>query len=52
MILRRNVDGGEMPAAVETGQHNGIEAIGLAVVTGFSRDEGWCDDIAMEAIVS
>ena len=39
MVFGRNMDGGEMAAPVEPGKHDGIEAIGLAVVTRLSRDE-------------
>jgi hypothetical protein len=44
------MDGGEVAAAVEPGEHDGVEAIGLAVIAGLSGDEGGSDDVAVEPV--
>ena len=44
------MDRGEMTTPVEPGQHDGIETIGLSSIAGFTRNERWGDDIAVEAV--
>jgi hypothetical protein len=51
MILAGDMDGGEMPTAVQASKHDGIEAIGLAVVAGSSGNQRWSDHLAVEAVV-
>jgi hypothetical protein len=41
-----------MAAPVEPSEHNGIEAVGLAAITGFSGDERRGDDVTVEAVVA
>ena len=50
MTLVGDMNGCEVPAPVESGEHDGIEAVGLAVIAGFSGDEGRSDHLAGEAI--
>jgi hypothetical protein len=52
LLLGGDVDGGEVAATVEPGEHDGVEPIGLAMIAGFSWDEGGCDDVAVEPVVS
>jgi hypothetical protein len=44
------VDGCQVTAAVESGKHHRVETIGLSTVTGFARNERWCNDIAVETV--
>ena len=39
VVLIGNMHGREVPAPVQSGEHDGIEAIGLAVFTRLSRNE-------------
>lgn len=45
------MDGGEVHAPVEAGEHDGIQTIGLAVVTGSPWDEGRCNGFTVEAVI-
>jgi len=51
LFLGRDMDGCEMTTSVEPGQHDGVEPIGLAMITGLAGDERRSDDLAMEPIV-
>ena len=48
----RDVDRSEVPAAVKSGEHDGIEAICFTVVARSSWDQGWSDDLAVKAVTS
>jgi hypothetical protein len=37
-------------AAVEPGKHDGVEAIGLASISGLTGNERWRYDLAVEAV--
>jgi hypothetical protein len=51
VILGGDVHGSEMPAPVELGEHDGVEAIGLTAITGPTGNERGSDDLAVEAVV-
>jgi hypothetical protein len=51
LLLGWDMDGGEMAASVEPGEHDGVDAIGLTVIAGLSGDEGRGDDVAVEPVV-
>ena len=51
VVLIRNMHRGKMTAPVKPGEHNGIEAIGNAVIARLSGDEGGSNQFAREAVV-
>jgi len=50
LVLSWDVDGGEVAAAIEPGQHDSIETIGLPPITRLAGDERRGDDLAVKAI--
>jgi hypothetical protein len=51
LVLCRDMDRGEMAAAVEPGKHHGVAGIGLATVTGLSGNKRGGDNIAVKSIL-
>jgi hypothetical protein len=51
VVLIRNMHRSEMTAPVKPGKHDGIEAIGLAVIAGLPGDERRSNHLTREAIV-
>jgi hypothetical protein len=50
MVFGRNMDRAQMAAPVESGKHDGIESIGLAVVVRLARDKRRGNHFAGEAV--
>jgi hypothetical protein len=44
------VDRGEVAAAIEPSQHDGVEAVSFTPVTRFTRDKRRGDDLAVKAV--
>jgi hypothetical protein len=51
LVFGRHMDGGEMSAAVEPREHDGIETISLATVARFSRNERRGNHVTMKTVV-
>jgi hypothetical protein len=51
VVLIGNMHSGEMAAPVEPGQHDGIQAIGFAMIARLSGNEGRSNHLAGEAVV-
>jgi hypothetical protein len=51
VVLVRNMHRREVTAPVQSGEHDGIEAIGLAVIARLPGDEGRGDHFTCEAVV-
>ena len=49
-VLGGDVDRREMAATVEFGEHDGVEAVGLAAVAGPAGNERRGDDVAVKAV--
>ena len=51
MVLIGYMDGGEMAAPVQPGEHHGIEPVGFAMIPGSSGNKRRSDDLAGEAVI-
>jgi len=51
VVLIRDMDWREMTAPIKPGQHDGIQAIVLAVIPRLSGDERWGDDFTRKSVV-
>jgi hypothetical protein len=51
MVFSGDVDDGEIAATIETGEHDGIEAISFATVSWFSWNKRRSNNVTMEAIL-
>jgi hypothetical protein len=49
VFLGGNVNRSQVSTAIKSGKHDGIEAIGLAVITGFAGNERRSDDVTVKA---
>jgi hypothetical protein len=52
LVFGGNMDGSQMPAAVELDQHDGVEMIGLSVLSGFAGDEGRSNHLTGKTVPS
>jgi hypothetical protein len=50
LVLGGDVDRGEVTAAIEPGQHDGIEAVSFVSIPRFAGDKRWRDDLAVKAV--
>jgi hypothetical protein len=45
------MDGSQVPAPVEPGEHDGMEAVGFAIIRASSRDQGGGNHLAVESVL-